>query len=237
MYGAELAEIYELVHRGRGKNYATETTEVAKHVWARKPDAVSLLDIACGTGGHLGFFAELFDDVQGLDMSEAMLDVARTRRPAGTLHLGDMRDFDLGRTFDAITCMFGSIGYLRSPAELDATLVRFARHLVGDGVVAVDPWWFPETFIEGYVSADVVTVAERTIARVSHSRRENGACRMQVHYVVADPRTGARHFDENHLISLFPRSAYEAAFTRAGLDVDYIEGVQAGRGLFVGQRR
>ncbi|RCV47764.1 class I SAM-dependent DNA methyltransferase [Marinitenerispora sediminis] len=236
MYGAELAEIYELVHRGRGKNYATETTEVAKHVWARKPDAASLLDVACGTGGHLAFFAELFDDVEGLDMSEAMLAVARRRRAARTLHHGDMRTFALDRRFDAITCMFGSIGYLASAAELDAALARFAGHLVPGGVVAIDPWWFPETFIEGYVSADVVTVDERTVARVSHSRREGDASRMHVHYVVADARSGARHFTETHLISLFPRAGYEAAFRRAGLTVDYIGGVQSGRGLFVGQR-
>ena len=32
---------------------------------------------------------------------------------------GDMRSFVLDRTFDAVTCLFSAIGYMRSTAELD----------------------------------------------------------------------------------------------------------------------
>jgi SAM-dependent methyltransferase len=236
MYGAELAEIFDQVYRGRGKDYLAEARDITERIRFRRPGASSLLDVACGTGAHLHAFGELFPHVEGLEISAPMLATARERMPSVPVHQGDMRDFDLGRTFDAITCMTGSIGYLSTPAELDATLSRFARHLTAGGVVAVDPWWFLETFHDGYVSGDVVTVEGRTIARVSHSALEGDASRMHVHYVVADPRSGARHFMENHLITLFTRKQYEAAFTQAGLAVDYVEGIQSGRGLFLGVR-
>lgn len=236
MYGAEVAEIFDLVHQARGKDFAAEAADVARRVRARTPDASSLLDVACGAGSHLRAFAELFDHVEGVELAEPMLTVAARRLPTITLHRGDMRDFDLGRTFDAISCMTGSIGYMRTTAELKTALSRFADHLVPGGVVAVDPWWFLESFADGYVSGDVVTVAGRTIARVSHSALEGNASRMHVHYVVADPRSGARHFVETHLITLFTREQYEIAFAAAGFAVDYVEGVQAGRGLFVGVR-
>jgi SAM-dependent methyltransferase len=236
MYGADLAEVFELIHRGRGKDYLAEATEVAKQVRSRRAEAACLLDVACGTGSHLKAFATLFDHVEGLEISEPFLRIAKANVPAAVLHLGDMRDFDLGRTFDAISCMFGSIGYVATTDELTATLGRFAHHLVPGGVVAIDPWWFLETYTEGYVSGSVIEVDGRTIARVSHSTLEGQASRMDVHYVVADPASGARHFVENHLITLFTRAQYEAAFATAGFDIEYIGGLHSGRGLFVGVR-
>ncbi|MGW1290857.1 hypothetical protein ACWD4N_46740 [Streptomyces sp. NPDC002586] len=47
-------------------------------------------------------------------------------------------------------------------------------------------------------------------------------------------RTGVRHFVEEHTISLFTREQYETAFASAGLSVEYVAGLNAGRGLFVG---
>ncbi|MGW6458105.1 class I SAM-dependent methyltransferase [Streptomyces sp. NPDC055078] len=236
MYGAELSEIYELIHRGRGKDYLREAAEVARHVREHKPDAATLLDVACGTGGHLRCFDELFGEVAGLELSEPMAEVAREALPHAPVHIGDMRTFELGRTFDVITCMFGSIGYLLTESALVDALRRFARHLTPGGVLAVDPWWFPETYAHGHVAGSTVTVGERTMARVSHSVREGAASRMSVHYLVADGASGVRHFHESHLIGLFSRKEYEAAFTAAGFRVDYIPVEPAGRGLFIGVR-
>ncbi|MFI6026183.1 class I SAM-dependent methyltransferase [Amycolatopsis magusensis] len=236
MYGADLAEIFELIHRGRGKNYLSEAHEVTRRVRMHKPAAASLLDVACGTGSHLTAFATLFDHVEGLEISEPFMRAAKAAVPQAVLHLGDMRDFDLGRSFDAISCMFGSIGYLATTRELTATLTRFAHHLVPGGVVAIDPWWFLETYTDGYVSGSVIEVDGTTISRVSHSKLEGNASRMDVHYIVADSVQGARHFTENHLITLFTRAQYEKAFAAAGFTVEYIEGLHAGRGLFVGVR-
>ncbi|WP_329015411.1 class I SAM-dependent DNA methyltransferase [Streptomyces sp. NBC_00690] len=234
MYGAEASEIYELLHQGRGKDYQSEAQEIARQVRARMPGAVSLLDVACGTGAHLEHFRPVFDRVEGLELSAPMAESARRRLPGVTVHTGDMRDFSLDASFSAITCMFGSIGYLADPGELESALRRFARHLRPGGVVAIDPWWFPETFLDGHVATGTTTEDGRTLARVSHSVRVGDASRIEVHYLVADAASGVRHFSETHLISLFSRRQYEAAFTAAGLSVEYLDGLHNGRGLFVG---
>ncbi|MFD6916232.1 class I SAM-dependent methyltransferase [Streptomyces virginiae] len=234
MYGAEASEIYELLHQGKGKDYAAEAAEVARRVRALLPDAGSLLDVACGTGAHLLHFRKEFERVEGLEMSAPMAAAARRRLPGVRVHTGDMRDFALGSAFSAVTCMFGSIGYLSSTVELAAVLDRFARHLHPGGVVAIDPWWFPETFLDGYVSSGTATEAGRTLARVSHAVRDGDTSRMEVHYLVADSDAGVRHFSETHRITLFTRAQYEAAFTAAGLSVDHVPGLHGGRGLFIG---
>ena len=237
MYGAEAAKIYDAQHRARGKDYRGEATEVAAQIRRRMPEARSVLDVACGTGGHLEPFLDMFDDAEGLELSEPMLDIARAALPGVKLHHGDMRDFDLGRTFDAVTCLFASIAYVTSEAELHAALRCFARHVVPGGVVAGEPWWLPEKFIDRYCSGDVVEADGMLIARVAHTVRDGDASRMEVHYTVVGADTGIRHFAEVHRAMLFERRQYEEAFTAAGLDVEYIDGIQCGRGLFVGVRR
>ncbi|MGC5011923.1 class I SAM-dependent DNA methyltransferase [Streptosporangium sp. DT93] len=234
MYEAELADVYDAIYAGRGKDYEAEAATVAELVRERLPGASSLLDVACGTGSHLRFFAGLFDHVEGLELSADMLAVARTRMPDVPAHEGDMRDFALGRTFDAVTCMFSSIAYMRDDRELAAAVATMAAHLNRGGVLVVEPWWFPGSFLPGYVAGDVVTVDGRTLSRVSRTVREGDASVMEVHYVVADAATPVRHFTVTHVNTLFTRERYEDAFAAAGLKVDYIEGGPSGRGLFAG---
>jgi dTDP-3-amino-3,6-dideoxy-alpha-D-glucopyranose N,N-dimethyltransferase/dTDP-3-amino-3,4,6-trideoxy-alpha-D-glucopyranose N,N-dimethyltransferase/N-methyltransferase len=230
------ADTYETIYRGRGKDYAAESNTVIKLVTDRKPDASSLLDVACGYGGHLRYFSKAFRHVEGLDLSEKMISAAAAKIPDITVHHGDMRQFQLARRFDAVTCMFSSIGHLDTTYELAQTLRSFARHLTPGGVVVIDPWWFPETFLSGYVGSDLITEDGMTIARISHSVREGDATRMEVHYVVAERGKGIRHFVDIHRITLFSREEYEQAFRAAGCTVEYLPGEPAGRGVFVGVR-
>jgi SAM-dependent methyltransferase len=236
VYEADFAEIYDIIHQSRGKDYLAESEELARLIRARKPNAASVLDVACGTGGHLRFLRELFDWAAGLELSEDMLAIAETRIPGIGLHQGDMRDFDLASTFDAIICMFSSIGYLQSTAELDKTLGCLAQHLNPGGVIVIEPWFFPNTFIPGYVAADLARANGRTIARISHSVREGDSTKMEVRYIDADS-SGIRQLADTHRLTLFTCDEYEAAFTQAGCFAEYIVSDRFAPGLFVGIRK
>ncbi|WP_369172901.1 class I SAM-dependent methyltransferase [Streptomyces sp. R28] len=235
-YSGDIAQLYDLVHQGKGKDYPAEAKELAALVMSRNPGARTLLDVACGTGMHLRHLGDLFDEVDGVDVSPDMLAIAGRRNPDARLHRGDMRDFALGRRFDAVICMFSSIGHMRDQQELDAAIGRFAVHLTPGGVVIVDPWWFPEDFTPGYVGASLVEAEGRTIARFSHSVFEDGATRIDVDYLVGVPGQGVEHLRESHRITLFEQAQYEAAFARAGLSVEYLPRVATDRGLFIGVR-
>ncbi|MEU7723547.1 class I SAM-dependent DNA methyltransferase [Streptomyces tibetensis] len=238
MYTDEIAAVYDLVHEGKGKDYRREAEEIAALVRAERADAGSLLDVACGTGQHLRHLAGLFDHVEGVELSPDMLALAARRNPGVPLHQGDMRTFGLGRRFDAVVCMFSSIGHLRDTGELDATLERFAQHLAPGGVILVEPWWFPESFTPGHVGASLTEAGDRTICRMSHSVREGDATRIEVRYLVAHPVDGVRVLSESHRITLFQQSAYERAFKNAGCEVRYVDRSDIGRpGLFIGTCR
>lgn len=229
------AHVYDAFYEGRERSYEADSRLLAKYVRERNPAAASLLDVACGTGRNLGYFAEAFPHVEGVDLAEDMLQIARRRLPGVPLHRGDMKDFRLGRRFDAITCLFSSIGYLRDAGQLNAALRCFGRHLNPGGVIVVEPWYSPENALSGRVMGDVVTVDGQTISRVSHTVVEGRTHRMSVHYLVADAASGIRHFTDLHLLSLFTRDEYETAFAEAGVvDVEHLETGPGRPGLLVG---
>lgn len=235
MYGPELAEVYEMIYRSRGKSWEDEADYVTDVIRTRAPQSNSLLDVACGTGAHLEEFSRAFDPVHGLEIAEPMLDLARERLPGIPVHAGDMRQFDLGRTFDAVCCLFCSIGYLETVPDLRAAIRSMAEHVEPGGVLVIEPWWFPERFIEGYVAGDMVVEDGRTVARMSHSTRQERATRMEVRFLVGDEH-GITEFTEIDMLTLFTLDEYLDAFAAAGCPADFLDDGLTGRGLFVGTR-
>ncbi|WDZ83469.1 class I SAM-dependent methyltransferase [Micromonospora cathayae] len=229
------AEVYDAFYRGRERGYEADSRLITKYVRERNPAAASLLDVACGAGRNLDHFAESFPHVEGVDLAADMIRLARRRLPGVPLHEGDMTDFDLGRRFDVVTCLFSSIGYLPDVGALNAALRCFGRHLNPGGVVVVEPWYSPENALSGRVMGDVVTVDGQTISRVSHTVVEGRRHRMSVQYLVADAESGIRHFTDLHLLSLFTREEYDAAFAGAGIGaVEFVETGPGRPGLLVG---
>ncbi|MFD9737228.1 class I SAM-dependent methyltransferase [Umezawaea sp. NPDC059074] len=234
-YDERMSEVYDLVYRGRGKEYAEEAAAVAEVVRARRPSASSILDVACGTGEHLASLRSSFGHVEGLELSPHMRAVATAKLPGVTVTEGDMRGFELGWTFDAVCCLYSAVGYTSSPAELTEAIRRMALHLAPGGVLVVEPWWLPERFLDGHVGDDVVRGDGKTVARVSQSRRTGDVVRQETHYVVAD-EAGIRHFTHVQHLRLFTAEEYTTAFDRAGCAVEHLDDdrLLSGRGLFVG---
>ena len=67
-----------------------------------------------------------------------------------------MVDFDLGSRFDAVICLFSSIGYVRKPEQLRQAIRTMSKHLRSGGVLAVEPWLTPDEFHPGKVFATFV---------------------------------------------------------------------------------
>jgi len=227
------AKYYDSLYRALGKDYAQEALRIEQIVSDRcRSGGKTLLDIGCGTGKHIEFLRNHFE-CEGLDVDRTMLDIARDRNPGATFHLGDMIGFNLGKRFDVITCLFGSIGYAPSVQRLEQTIQTFARHLKPGGVIVVEPWVKPEDWKDGQVNALYVNEPELKVARMSVARRDANISILNFHYMVAS-RDGIRTFTEPHRLTLFSDEEYRQAFARARLFFDYEEnGLTPGRGLYV----
>ncbi len=185
------AAAYDVLHAARGKDYRREAAVVVDRIHRHLPGARSILDVACGTGRHLAAFAERGFDVAGVDLSESMVEEARRRVPGAAHHQGDMRTFRLTRRFDAVVCLFSSIGYMRNRTELATALATMADHLVDGGVLVVEPWFEPDRWHDGAVFAEGAEAGGLAVARVSRSWREGDESLIEMHYVMAGrDRTG-----------------------------------------------
>jgi SAM-dependent methyltransferase len=144
-----------------------------------------------------------------------------------------MRSFDLARRFDAVTCLFSSIGYTADVPGLRAAIAAMARHLEPGGVLVLEPWLEPGQWIEGRPHVVVVDEPDLKIARMNVSTQEGRLAIMHFHYLVGTPE-GVQYFDERHEAALFTGEEYRAAFAAAGLEVEHDAEGLIGRGLYVG---
>lgn len=231
------AKYYDALYRALGKNYESEAARITAIIGERcRSGGNALLDVGCGTGAHIEVLKGDFA-CEGLDVNRTMVEIARQRNPECTFHEGDMIGFNLGKKFDAIVCLFGSVGYLPTPGRLDQTLATFARHLKPGGVVIVEPWILPADWRDGVVSALYVDEPDLKVARMNVSRRDGVTSILNFHYMVAST-DGIRTFTEPHRLSLFTGEQYAAALSRAGLYHERIdEGLTPGRGMYVAYSR
>jgi ubiquinone/menaquinone biosynthesis C-methylase UbiE len=226
------AQVYDAIYGF--KDYAREVALIRDLVAAhsRRP-CRTLLDVAAGTGVHLAFLQEHFT-VEGLDLEPAMLARARERLPDAPLHEANMTDFDLGKQFDVITCLFSSIGYLLTVDALNRAAATFARHLQPGGVLLLEPWFSPEAYRPGTLHATFVDQPDLKISRMVQSERDGDFAVMHMHHLVATPEEGVRHFVETHTMRLFTGDDYLSALEHAHLNPVHVEGGLTGRGLYIG---
>ena len=103
---------------------------------ATLPPGGTVLDLGCGAGEPIArWLIEAGFRVTGVDISEAMLAVARDRWPDGDWRRADMRRLDLGERFDGIVA-WDSFFHL-TPEAQRACLPAMARHLSPGGAILV----------------------------------------------------------------------------------------------------
>jgi dTDP-3-amino-3,4,6-trideoxy-alpha-D-glucopyranose N,N-dimethyltransferase len=216
------------------KDYPAETDRLRAIFREHQRSAgTHLLDVACGTGRHLEYLRDRYD-VEGLDISLELLTIARQRLPGIPLHHGDMTAFDLGKTFDLVTCLFSSIGYVKTLENLARAVGCMARHLRAGGLLIIEPWFTPDTWRPGTVHAIFIDEPELKIARINTSFVMGHLSIFDLHYLVGTP-PGTEHFVEHHEMGLFTTEDMRAALAAVGLEVTFDPQGLMGRGLFVGR--
>jgi SAM-dependent methyltransferase len=214
------------------KDYPREVERLRELIGDRVPAARTLLDVACGTGKHLELLRPHFE-VVGLDLDPGLLAIARERVPGVELHEADMTDFDLGRRFDVVTCLFSSIGYVLTLERLHEAVEAMVRHLEPDGLLLIEPWVRPEAWQEGHLSMLVVDEPTQKIVRISRPIRRGNVSVVEFDYVAGTPER-VEHFVERHELGLFSDEDYRGAFSAAGLTVEHDPEGLMGRGLYLG---
>jgi len=235
-YTKMTAEIYDALYAG--KDYEDEakilTGLIDKY---GQTDGNDLLDVACGTAAHVPFLKDKFK-VTGVDLSEEQLVAARKRLPDLEFVRGDMRNFDLHRQFDAVTCLFSSIGYVHPLPEMEKAVGNMAHHLKPGGVLIIEPWLQPGVFDPNRPPHTETGEGNGfTVKRTAHVGLDGNISIMNMHHVIERPE-GTTEFTEEHRLALYTPDEYQQAFVAAGLSFEHLEeGLSAGRGLYIGTKQ
>jgi SAM-dependent methyltransferase len=100
-----------------------------------------LLDAGCGAGQAIAEAAARGAEVSGVDASEPLLDIARSRTPGADLRQGDIEALPFeDESFDRVTA-FNAVQYAVDPVAAVAELARVCR---SGGQVAIGVWGDPQ---------------------------------------------------------------------------------------------
>lgn len=187
---------------------------IRKH---KKSDGNYLLDVACGTGTHIKFFAKKYK-VYGLDYSKEMLIVARENYPDVKFFRRNMVDFRLKLIFDVILCLYGSIGLVLTVGNLNKTLKNLSDHLKPGGILVLVPWSNTEDFKDKIVT-DVVKKPNIKIVRMENVQK-SGANKLKItyHYLIGKNKK-VKYLTGEFNGGLFSRQQYRNSIQKAGLKI------------------
>lgn len=194
-----------------------------------------LLDIACGTGGHMPYWQKDFQ-VTGLDISPEMLAYAQQKFPDIKFYQANMVDFNIKKEFDAMACLYGSIGFVRTPDKLNKALITFARHMKPGGILCLTPWSTQEEF-KPKIVADAVKHPDVRLARMENVKlKKPGIIEVNFHHLIGRDGKVTYH-TQSMEIGLFSRQQYLDAISGANLKLmEYYQGSDIPMGVFVARK-
>ncbi len=229
----ESAELYDAIYHF--KNYERECGRLRELIDESVPGACTILDVACGTGEHAKFLKQHYA-IHGVDLNDDYLCAARVKNPTGNYTRAEMTEFDLGRTYDVVTCLFSAIGNVQTVDKLDRAIACMAHHVRPGGVLIVEPWFTPDKWNPGATFIHAGEIGGHKVCRMSLSGRVGNLSVLSFHYLRATS-DGIEHYCELLELGLFTRAEMTRAFESAGLDVRYDAEGLMGRGLYFARPR
>ncbi len=231
----KLAKYYDLIYAW--KPYKKEADIIHGLIQKnKKTPGAELLDVACGTGNHIEFLKKYYK-ITGTDLNKDILEVAKKKFPKLKFQQADMISFDLKKKFDAITCLFSSIGYVKTWANLNKTIVSFNKHLKSGGVLIIEPFITKDIYHAGTIHANFVDKPDIKICRMHVSDRRKDIAIMDFHFLVAT-KNGMEFLHDKHELGLFDVDKFLNILKKNGFQAKFLKnGLMKNRGLYIAVKK
>lgn len=220
------------------KDYKEESLRLTQLLEQRGLKAQSeVLVVACGTGQHELFLKAQYA-VTGTDKNPEMLSLARAKNPELEYFLSDMESLSLDKRYDALLCLFSSIGYVHGEAALRQTLLGFREALKAGGLVVIEPWILKSSFRPNHVSMQTYLSEELALCRQCQGQLDGDVADLTFHWLVTRKGQETEYFKDHHRMWFCSHELMTQAMEDAGFEVETVsDGWKNGRGLYIGRAR
>ena len=214
-------------------------TVLDSHLSSDASARLSLLELGAGGGHTLHHLRDAFDCV-AVDLSAKMLAHCQSLNPGMETHVGDMRDLQLGRTFDVVL-IHDAIDYMLSAEDVSRALATAHAHLKPGGLLLVAPTYVAESFVDHDVAHDHTTIDDAPLTYFSYVHDPDPSdttFEMILLYLLSDAITHqVQVIEDRHTCGLFSTDTWMSLLQGAGFDVqqDMPAGDEAWT-LFIGTR-
>ena len=209
IFGQVYASAYDVLYRE--KDYLGEIELLSRvfRQYAAQP-VRTVLDLGCGTGNHALRLAANGYQAVGVDRSSRMLAIAeqKARGQAISLrfHQADIRNVELGETFDAVLMLFAVLGYQTENDDVKSALQTARRHLRPDGLLVFDVWYGPAVLAQGpQERVHTIEDAGSTWVRTSSGRLDSLQHHCHVDFDLRHMQSGSmiEETTEHHIVRYF----------------------------------
>ncbi|MDA4123269.1 MAG: class I SAM-dependent methyltransferase [Thaumarchaeota archaeon] len=219
LYG-ELARYYDRFYWW--KDYKKEVDFLVELFNRYGVNVHDILEVACGTGSHSKLLSSRGFRVTGLDINGDMLRVAEEKLGRRARFVkGDMQDLRAAvpeASYDAVVCLFSSICYNRTSAELTRSVRGMYRSAKPGGLVIFDTHFLRRTFLDGYRGEDIFDDGDVMGARLSISKRRGNQGEISFSYLIYDSPRTIQLRNDVHRFGLFDREDLVRAMRASGLE-------------------
>jgi SAM-dependent methyltransferase len=221
VFGDSYADLYDAFYTG--KDYEAECrTLVGLATKNGLEPGGRVLDVGCGTGRHAVILGEQGYQVSGTDISESMLEIARSRASAKFNVVGMDALAATAAEFDLVYSLFDVLSYQVSIEEAANFMTRLAQWARPGGIVVVDAWHLAGLVCDPPVGRrqEITIDGNRRVTRVSTPTVDwvNGITDVNYDLEVAEDGMTTR-FSETHRMRAFTKAELEMLVEGAGMSL------------------
>lgn len=230
---ADYSEVYDLLYEdkpyreessfvdGLLKRYAVPTAPIRR-----------VLDLACGTGRHCFELEAMGYQVEGSDISAAMIQQAQLtaveRGGAANFYNYSFQNADrIAKKYDAVISMFSAICYLTTHQDLLTTLDNINGLLEPGGLFVFD-YWNGNAVVKDYSPRRELRKQRGNLEVVRASTTSldliNQIAEVNFHFAYFDSGVKRHEFTERHLVRYFFFREIESYLELAGFDLIHRSG-------------
>lgn len=240
------AKYYDLLYQD--KNYVQEAEYVQSLLKKYAPSAKTLFEMGSGTGIHAIELAKLDYSIDGIDLSEEMLEGAAQRvknlpkELADRLSFapGDIRTFEAEKTYDAVISLFHIVSYMPSNQDLGSMFANARKKLNKGGAFLFDVWYGPTVLSDRPVVRAKMFENEHTkVIRIARPELHANENLVDVNYqiLIIDKKTNTvEEINEKHVMRYLFTPELEQFLAKAGFELvnaeEWLTGKPAGTDTF-----